>query len=244
MSGDTRFTEHSKVSSAGRPETLSGKLFLTSRVQIEPSLLLPTILVATAASTMDLSDNRKAAIAALLGLSSSTCFYSMNTTINYLTMPTIMLGRPPTSPSQQGPFFVSSVAEPLSSHSHLVRQHQEILIRGGKYGAPSTIFSALTLLTAAYYSPSDSIQRKLYGLAGAISFVVFPATLVFIVPTNKKLTEMSQTMSEQMRNGADSKDAGENARAMELLKKWTQLSKIRAATAMVASVLVVTALAS
>jgi hypothetical protein len=86
---------------------------------------------------MDLSDNRKAAIAALLGLSSSTCFYSMNTTINYLTMPTIMLGRPATSPSQQGPFFVSSAPEPLSSHSHLVRQHQEILIRGGKYGAPS-----------------------------------------------------------------------------------------------------------
>jgi uncharacterized membrane protein len=73
---------------------------------------------------------------------------------------------------------------------------------------------------------------------------VFPATLVFIVPTNKKLTEMSQTMSEQTRNGADSKVAGENARAMELLKKWTRLSKIRAAAAMVASALVVTALAS
>jgi hypothetical protein len=193
---------------------------------------------------MDLSEQRKVAIAALLGLSSSTCFYAMNTTINYITMPTLMLGRPPASPSQQGPFYVPAVAEPLSSHAHLVRQYQEILIRGGKYGAPSTIFSAFSLLMAAYYSPSDSIQRKLYGLAGAISFAVFPATFVFIVPTNKKLIEMSQTMSEQMKSGADSKDTGENARAMELLKKWIRMNKIRAGAAMAASALVVTALAS
>lgn len=87
------------------------------------------------------------------------------------------------------------------------------------------------------------MQRKLYGVAATISLAVFPATVYFIVPTNIKLHGMAEEATKRMREGAGEMSDGEGARMMELLRKWIYLSKVRAAGTMVASVLVMAALA-
>ncbi|KAK9802203.1 putative Noranthrone monooxygenase [Seiridium cardinale] len=80
----------------------------------------------------DLDPTKLPLTGGILGILSTHLFYSMNTTINYLTIPTVFLGQPPKDHSQPASpaFLVASTGTAASPASHLNRQWQEIYWRG------------------------------------------------------------------------------------------------------------------
>ena len=191
---------------------------------------------------MELSQDKRNLLASLLSLSSCTVFYSMNTTLNYITLPIMLMGRAPSSPSDQGRFLIPSSSTPVSSSSHLLRQWQEVYWRGHRVGPASSIFSGVTAFYAAYHSAPASIKQGLYIAAGCWAMAAWPFTIFVMVPTNDELHRRGNLVTEGMREGKKGGEGVDGKETMELLKYWTLLSKVRASLAMVAAVCVVGAL--
>lgn len=183
-------------------------------------------------------------LSALLSLSSCTIFYSMNTTLNYIAVPIMQIGRPRRESSKQGRFIISSDDKPVSSVSHLLRQWQEIYWRGHRVGPVSACFSGATAFYAAYNSPSASMQQKLYIAAGCWAMAAWPFTIFVMLPTNDELHRRADLVTEGIQKTSNGVKAFEDGDTMALLRKWTVLSKIRAALAMVAATCVMAALIS
>ncbi|KAI0187784.1 hypothetical protein F4808DRAFT_466314, partial [Astrocystis sublimbata] len=128
-------------------------------------------------------------IATTLGVLSSTGFFAMNTTINYVTMPTLLLGAPIRADAEtdKSTFFSTVLGEPLTSRhprasreailpstpvpvsriTHLNRQWKELYWRGHRYGPVSSIFSTSCFLAAAWCTrPRGSLSGGLMQIAG------------------------------------------------------------------------------
>ncbi|KAI0145561.1 hypothetical protein GGR57DRAFT_479924 [Xylariaceae sp. FL1272] len=226
-------------------------------------------------------------VASTLGILSSTGFFAMNSTINYLTMPTLLLGSPikpsaktdtPTifstvlgepsrsnHPQASREAILPSTSTPVSSVSHLNRQWKEVYWRGHRYGPASAIFSTVCFLTAAWSSrplasaPNPdiilesitgveiSLKMALYIAAAAGAFFAWPYTQIVMVPgANDELHARGDRIA--VRNGlGDGMDViedwkggeseAENKETLQLIKRWTGYSKMRAAAAGVAVVL-------
>lgn len=180
-----------------------------------------------------LDSARVSQICATLGILSTTIFFSMNTTINYLTMPTIFLGQPPRKGSQLASpdFMISSTGTPASPSSHLTRQWQELFWRGHRVGPTSAIFSAVTLGSAAYFSRSP-VNGRLFAIAAGSALTAVPYTLLVMLPTNAELHRRGDAITEgvQEKKGIDEEDT------TALIRKWVGMSKVRAGAAFVATV--------
>lgn len=173
-------------------------------------------------------DNISPAKATLLcgtaGFVSSSVFYCMNTTINYLTFPTILLSQPSHPGSEaSGGFFVPATDVPASSVSHLNRQWQEIYFRGHRVG-PSLAIIGGTVFSTASYLVDQGFVKQVFAAATVSSFAIVPYTLLFMLSTNDELHRRSFAI---VKDPLASKNMDE-AETAALLSKWVALNKIRA----------------
>lgn len=173
-------------------------------------------------------DNISPAKATLLcgtvGIVSSSVFYCMNTTINYLTLPTILLGQPPHPGSKaSGDFFVPAMDVPASSVSHLNRQWQEIYFRGHRVGPALAIIGGTVFSTASYLADQGFV-KQVFAAATVASFAIIPYTLLFMLSTNDELHRRSFAI---VKDPLASKKMNESETAA-LISKWVALNKIRA----------------
>ncbi|KAI1317675.1 hypothetical protein F5Y16DRAFT_392572 [Xylariaceae sp. FL0255] len=215
-------------------------------------------------------------IAASLGILSTAGFFAMNTTINYLVMPTLLLGHPirPNAKTDRTTFFSSLLGEPArsthlnaSSHaitpstptpvsrvSHLNRQWQEVYWRGHRYGPASAVFSTLCFsLAARYSSPLTArggqvlariagadigIKTALYVAAAMCAIFAAPYTVIVMVPgANDELHARGNAVALAATEDKEDRTAENETRdkdTLQLIKKWTSYSKVRAASAGVA----------
>lgn len=186
----------------------------------------------------NLDPDRVSFICGILGILSTNTFFSMNTTINYLTIPAVLLGQRPDHKAQSAKgFLVSSTSSPASPTSHLNRQWQEIFFRGHRVGPASAILSGVTLSMASYFSQSQPSQM-FFAAAAASAAVVMPYTLVVMWPTNTELHRRGDAITD----GVDAKKEYDEEGTKKLLKDWVRMSKVRANMALVATVLAVAGL--
>ncbi|KAK6074040.1 putative N-acetyltransferase, GNAT family [Seiridium cupressi] len=170
----------------------------------------------------------------VLGILSTHLFYSMNTTINYLTIPTVFLGQSPKGDSQPASpaFMVASTGTPVSPVLHLNRQWQEIYWRGHRVGPASAIFSGITL-GAASYSSQNSLNGWLFALGAAVALTAWPYTFSAMVPTNDELHRRGDAVTK----GVERKKECDERETAALLAKWVRLSKVRANLGLAATIL-------
>ncbi|CEJ62823.1 hypothetical protein PMG11_11309 [Penicillium brasilianum] len=167
------------------------------------------------------------------GVVSSSVFYCMNTTINYLTFPTILLGQPPRPGAKaSGDFFVPVMNVPASSVSHLNRQWQEIYFRGHRVGPALAIIGGTVFSTAAYLADQGFV-KQVFAAATVSSFAIVPYTLLFMLSTNDELHRRSFAI---VKDPLASKNMDESETAA-LLSKWLALNKIRANIALLSACL-------
>lgn len=175
-----------------------------------------------------------ATFSSLAGILSTTIFFSMNTTINYLVIPVVMLGNSPVTSDSSPPKSSSSksiipaTSTPASAIPHLNRQWQEIYWRGHRVGPASAVFSGLAFSTSAYFS--SGLKQNLFIIAAVSATSVWPYTTVFMVPTNDELHRRGDAVTA----GGDSKKNDQDT--MALLAKWVGMSKVRAGLSLVAAV--------
>lgn len=182
-------------------------------------------------------DNISPAKATLLcgtaGFVSSSVFYCMNTTINYLTFPAILLGQPPHPGSKaSGDFFVPAMDVPASSVSHLNRQWQEIYFRGHRVGPALAIMGGTVFSTASYLA-DQGLVKQVFAAATVSSFAIVPYTILFMLSTNDELHRRSFAI---VKDPLASKNMDESETAA-LLSKWVALNKIRANIALLSACL-------
>lgn len=159
-----------------------------------------------------------------------TCFgfFCMNTTINYITMPSIFLGAPVQNKSQAPSkrFIVPASDNPASAVPQLSRQWQEVYYRGHKVGPAGALGGGFTFGTASYLAETI-VATRVFAAAAVASFAIVPYTLVFMLSTNDEL---------HRRATASGKDVDEE-KTLRLLSKWVGMSKTRANIALVAACL-------
>jgi hypothetical protein len=152
-----------------------------------------------------------AAVCSTAGVLANFAFLCMNTTINHITMPALLLGYPAhasisSASKQSGPATIS----------HLNRQWQEIYFRGHRVGPGLAVAAGVAHGSAAYFAEETAV-KWLFGAAAASSIAVVPYTLVFMLATNDELH----------RRAVSSTDVDES-KTLGLLIKWVELSKTRA----------------
>jgi hypothetical protein len=152
------------------------------------------------------------------GILANFAFFCMNTTINYITMPALLLGHPP-HPSNQ----TASKQSSPSNVSHLNRQWQEVYSRGHQVGPGLAIGAGLAHASAAYLTEVTA-TRWFFGAAAASSIAIVPYTLVVMLATNDELHQRASS----------SKDA-DVLKTLGLLAKWVDMSKMRANIALLSA---------
>lgn len=171
-------------------------------------------------------------LSSTLGIMATTIFLSMNHTINYLTIPSLLLGSPlsPGATASKA-FKVPATEAPETTPNHLNRQWQEIYNRGHLIGIPTAIGGFAAYLTAAYFSKAaggEALNSRLFLAAGVVALSVTPYTLVFMVPTNNALHARGDALS------AGREGKGSEEETMAMLRKWVRMSKVRANLAVLA----------
>jgi hypothetical protein len=152
------------------------------------------------------------------GVFANFAFFCMNTTINYITMPALLLGHYPhtamsAASNHSGPATIS----------HLNRQWQEVYFRGHRVGPGLAVGAGLAHASAAYFAEKTAV-KWLFGAAAASSIAIVPYTLVFMLATNDELH----------RRASSSKD-GDETKTLDLLLKWVDMSKMRANIALLSA---------
>lgn len=172
-------------------------------------------------------------VASLLGIASTAVFFTFNTTINYLTMPALLLGAPPkTEIEKSSKFLVPATNTPSGPISNMSRQWQEIYFRGHRMGPGLMILSGATLGAATYWA-NQRLARQLFGLAAITAVSVIPYTLIFMAPTNNELHRRSYAITKGSR---DMKDLDASS-TLSLVANWIALNKGRAAISLFATYL-------
>lgn len=157
-------------------------------------------------------------ICSTTGVLANYAFFCMNTTINYITMPALLLGHQPHAISQAASKQSDSVTV-----SHLNRQWQEVYFHGHRVGPGLAVGAGLAHGSAAYYANGTAV-RWFFVAAAASSIAIVPYTLVFMLATNNELHQRASS----------SKDV-DGSKTLELLSKWVDLSKTRANIALLSA---------
>ena len=201
-------------------------------------------------------------LAAAVGVTSCTVFFVMNTTLNYITLPSYLLPPlPPRSKSKRGTND-SNKDELEASTDLILRQWEVAYSRGHLIGPGSAIFSTLAYLYAAQTSPGNNFNLKgWYYLAAASAATALPFTVLFILPTNDELYRRAESLRhqvntqnpdsvEQRKAEADidqgkgkGKSEVDGVDTLTLIRKCHFLSKIRALTPLPAIVVALYAIA-
>lgn len=191
---------------------------------------------------MAFQQDRTMVLASLIGLSSCTIFYAMNSTLNHITGPALILHPPPTTNTANNLYIVSTENMPASAASHLCRQWREVLAKGGKVGVASAAVSGISLSYAAYLCPSASMQRRLHVTAAALAVAVVPFTFWKMISINQQIEQRANTADEAIKTGNLKEGSTEKQEFINLLKRWTVYSRIRASMTIVAAGCVIGAL--
>jgi hypothetical protein len=183
--------------------------------------------------------SRIVSIASTIGIISTTTFWSMNFTINYLTFPALLLGGVPeassTSSKISSRFLVPSTDNSQVSRDFLARQWQEVYWRGHRWGPPSAILSGIAFFTAALFSGAKSSQQYLYATATVSAVSVIPWTLLAMVPVNDELHRRGDAQRYANQQDEDKKIKGDHRDLMTLIHYWLFCSAIRASLALTAT---------
>jgi len=132
-------------------------------------------------------------LAAAAGITSSTIFFAMNTTLNYIALPCYLLP-PPRSKSKRG----TDNNNPEASTDLILRQWEMTYSTGHMIGPGSCIFSTLAYLYAARTSPGENFSLQgWYYFAAACAATAFPFTVLFILPTNDELYRRAASLKQQ-----------------------------------------------
>lgn len=163
-----------------------------------------------------------------VGVLTCFAFFCMNTTINYITMPSLLLGAPPQSRSQptSKSFIVPASDSPVSAVPHLNRQWQEVYYRGHKVGPAGALGGGFTFGAASYVANTTTATR-IFAAAAVASFAIVPYTLVFMLSTNDELHRRATSAGKEV----------DEEKTLRLLSKWVGMSKTRANIALMAACL-------
>ena len=180
-------------------------------------------------------------LASILGIISTTTFWSMNMTINHLTFPTLLLGDVPSPQTTKlSPRFLTpSMDDSQVALPFLNRQWQEVYWRGHRAGPTSAALGCAAFLLASWYSPTP-VVRTLYGVAALMAVSVIPWTLVVMQADNDEMHRRGD--AQRFR---DSKEKQENAKGkdlMTLIQDWLFRNEVRASLAMVSTAIGIVAL--
>ncbi|KJX98036.1 hypothetical protein TI39_contig443g00023 [Zymoseptoria brevis] len=156
------------------------------------------------------------------GVLANFAFFCVNTAINYITMPTLLIGH---SESALRP--TSSDKAGAATIPHLNRQWQEVYFRGHRMG-PALAISATIAHGLAAYSANEGTVKWLFGGAAAASIAVVPYTLLVMLPTNDALHARADTKKD---------GDGDGEKTLGLIVKWVGMSKVRANIALLSAVL-------
>ncbi|SMQ51911.1 unnamed protein product [Zymoseptoria tritici ST99CH_3D7] len=170
----------------------------------------------------DLSPAAVTLICGTTGVVANFAFFFVNTAINYITMPVLLIGH---SESALKPTSSDKTGAP--SIPHLNRQWQEVYFRGHRMG-PGLAISATLAHGLAAYSADDSTVKWFFGAAAAASIAVVPYTLLVMLPTNDAL---------HARADAKKDGDGDDEKTLGLIVKWVGMSKVRANIALLSAIL-------
>jgi hypothetical protein len=159
-----------------------------------------------------------AVVCSTAGILANFAFFCMNTTINYIAMPALLLGHPSHASSQ-----TASKKPSPSTVSLLNRQWQEIYFRGHRVGPGLAVGAGLAHASAAYLAEVTN-TKWFFGAAAASSIAIVPFTLVFMLATNDELH----------RRACSSKDA-DVSKTLGLLAEWVDVNKTRADIALLSA---------
>ncbi|KAH7414541.1 hypothetical protein DE146DRAFT_627570 [Phaeosphaeria sp. MPI-PUGE-AT-0046c] len=179
--------------------------------------------------------SKMAQIAGTAGIISTTTFWSMNFTIDYLTFPALLLGGVPkaSSSSKHSPRFLTpSTDSSQASGPFLNRQWQEVYWRGHRWGPLSAILSGASFMTAAWFSSSKSNQQYLYATAAVAAVSVVPWTILVMVPYNNELHRRGDAQLAAGEKDAEQEAKGDGRDLMVLIRKWLFYNDIRASLAL------------
>lgn len=168
--------------------------------------------------------DQQALLCSISGILSSSAFVGMNTTINYITMPTLLLGHLPQAKSQADSNRSSSNTGTIS---HLNRQWQEVYNRGHLVGPALAVLGGISYGSAAYFV-EEAIAKRVFGAAAVSMIAVVPYTLLFMVPTNNELHERANAAGKGSSTAHSDKQS-----TLDLVLKWVSMSKTRANIAFV-----------
>lgn len=169
-------------------------------------------------SSYDISLAATTVICSTTGVLANFAFFCMNTTINYITMPALLLGHPQHATSK-----AASKNSGPPTIPHLNRQWQEVYFRGHKVGPGLALGAGLAHGSAAYFARETAV-KWFFGAAAATSIAIVPYTLLVMLSTNDELHERA----------ASSKEI-DGQKTLGLLYKWVGMSKTRANIAMLSA---------
>ena len=170
-------------------------------------------------------------VAALIGITLSTGFVSVNLAISSLAVPTLLLPAPSKSDTNAFP------KSPTPS-VHLARQWLFIYDHAKPVAIASSLISSASFIYAALQLPdSHSTQRNLFYASASLAVFVMPYTLTLMNPTNFALMEraeagnaMTEVGEEHVKGLGMAKAQGLSGyRTDELLNRWSMLNYGRAA---------------
>lgn len=175
-------------------------------------------------------------IAGTAGIISTTTFWSMNFTINYVTFPALLLGDVPKTTSSPSRFLIPSTSSPFSPSPFLTRQWQEVYWRGHRWGPASAILSGVAFATASWFSGQKSNQQYLYATAAVAAVSVVPWTLAVMVPVNDELHRRGDAQVGGGGTEAGKEAKGDGRDVLDLVRDWLLYNNVRASIALVGTV--------
>ncbi|KAH3939260.1 hypothetical protein HBH70_230460 [Parastagonospora nodorum] len=146
-------------------------------------------------------------IATTIGITGSAWICGSNASLSLIAVPAIM----------QAP-------APLAA-----KQWYTVLMRGGSFGIPFALGSALVTAYVASQHARDSLAFKLNVAATILLPSIVPFTIAFIAPINDKLIEKMNSMaSASLDDEAVEQGVAEGETTHALIDKWATLNLARA----------------
>ncbi|KAL5113626.1 hypothetical protein ACEQ8H_008491 [Pleosporales sp. CAS-2024a] len=109
------------------------------------------------------------------------------------------------------------------------KQWYTVLMRGGRFGIPLAITSALATAYVASQHSRDSLPFKLNLAATILLPSIVPFTFLFIVPVNKQLMEKKDSMAAaSLEDKAIEQGVPAGETTHGLIDKWAMLNLARA----------------
>jgi hypothetical protein len=170
-------------------------------------------------------------LAATAGLTSSTIFFTMNTTLNYIALPSILLPALPQSGRSKQHSTNTGTKDPESSTDLLLRQWELIYATGHLIGPFSAVFSPVAFLTAAATLPTtvgDANLKTCYYFAALCAGMAFPFTVLFVLSTNNELYRRAELVRKGQGEGKSTRSGIQGTDTLTLIRKCHFMSKIRA----------------